>query len=209
MDTYILYEVIGYAASILIALSLMMRAIVKLRVINMIGAATFCVYGMLIGAYPVAVMNGFIVLINIYYLYGMLGSSEDFSLIRVPYDSEYLQSFLQFHEKDIEHFQPGFNLKPEEKDLCIFILRDMVPAGLVIGNLGDMGRFNIRLDFAIPSYRDLKVSQYLFKERKDFLSSYGIRGLLAHATEPGHRAYLEKIGFEATDQSTGRFELAV
>jgi len=69
METHLIYELIGYAASLLVAISLMMSAIVKLRVVNMIGAFTFAIYGVLIGSIPVAAMNGFIVLINIYFLF--------------------------------------------------------------------------------------------------------------------------------------------
>ena len=50
----------------------MMSSILKLRVINLVGAALFTVYGLLIGAYPVAVMNLFIVLIDLYYLRDMV-----------------------------------------------------------------------------------------------------------------------------------------
>lgn len=68
MDSSMIYEIIGYTASALVAISLMMSSIVKLRVINLIGAALFTLYGLLIGAYPVAVLNFSIVLIDLYYL---------------------------------------------------------------------------------------------------------------------------------------------
>ena len=68
MNISITYEIIGYTASALVAISLMMSSIVKLRVINLIGAALFTLYGLLIGAYPVAVLNFTIVLIDLYYL---------------------------------------------------------------------------------------------------------------------------------------------
>ena len=58
-------QLLGYAASILIATSLLMRSIVRLRLINMAGAATFSVYGFLIGAYPVAALNLMTTAINI------------------------------------------------------------------------------------------------------------------------------------------------
>ncbi len=55
-----IYEIIGYTASILVAVSLMMRSVFKLRVINLPGAVAFTAYGLLIGAYPVAAVNFFI-----------------------------------------------------------------------------------------------------------------------------------------------------
>ena len=69
MEFTVIYEIIEYAASILVALSLMMSKIVTLRIINLIGAALFFLYGILIDSIPVAAMNGFIVLINVYFLF--------------------------------------------------------------------------------------------------------------------------------------------
>ena len=65
-------EIIGYAASILVAISLTMSQILKLRIYNLIGALAFCIYGFLIPAYPIFFVNGFIVCINIYYLVFMI-----------------------------------------------------------------------------------------------------------------------------------------
>ncbi|WP_291657013.1 lactate dehydrogenase [Clostridium sp.] len=50
-------EWIGYAASICIAISLIMTDIYKLRVINSIGCVLFVIYGFSIKAYPVGVIN--------------------------------------------------------------------------------------------------------------------------------------------------------
>jgi len=61
-------EIIGYAASIMVALSLTMKDMVKLRVINFIGCTLFVTYGAIIDAWPVVAANGFIACVNIYYL---------------------------------------------------------------------------------------------------------------------------------------------
>ncbi|HSV76380.1 MAG TPA: hypothetical protein VLH37_05040 [Bacteroidales bacterium] len=61
-------EWIGYIASVVVAVSLMMVSIVKLRWLNLVGSAVFSFYGFAIGAYPVGVLNLFIALVNIYYL---------------------------------------------------------------------------------------------------------------------------------------------
>jgi len=82
MNLSMTYEMIGYGASLLVAVSLMMRSVVKLRVINLLGAAVFTLYGLLIDAYPVAVMNFFIVLIDLYYLREFIAAKGYFSLRR-------------------------------------------------------------------------------------------------------------------------------
>jgi hypothetical protein len=68
MDTIMNFETLGYLASIFVAVSLMMRSLTKLRVINLVGALLFTAYGLIIAAYPVAAVNGFTVLVNLYYL---------------------------------------------------------------------------------------------------------------------------------------------
>lgn len=62
-------ELVGYAASILIAISLTMTDIYKLRIINFLGCLMFVIYGLNLRVYPVALANSIIILINIYNLY--------------------------------------------------------------------------------------------------------------------------------------------
>lgn len=66
-----LIEIFGFAASVVVAVSLMMKNIVHLRVANMIGCAMFSAYGFAIGALPVGFMNAFIMLVNVYFLVKM------------------------------------------------------------------------------------------------------------------------------------------
>ncbi|MHB1146417.1 MAG: uroporphyrinogen decarboxylase [Lutibacter sp.] len=62
-------EWVGYAASLALIISFMMKNINTLRIINSIGAVLFMVYGiMLQTSYPVVITNGFIFMVNIYYL---------------------------------------------------------------------------------------------------------------------------------------------
>ncbi|MDO6638633.1 YgjV family protein [Shewanella sp. 5_MG-2023] len=68
MEAATVWEWVGYLASAVVAISLMMANIKKLRWWNLIGAALFVAYGLAIDAIPVALVNFFIVLIDIYYL---------------------------------------------------------------------------------------------------------------------------------------------
>ncbi len=70
MDINII-EMFGYAASIMVAISLTMKDIVKLRVLNFVGCGFFTVYGLMIEAWPVVLTNGFIACVNVYYLFKM------------------------------------------------------------------------------------------------------------------------------------------
>jgi len=62
-------EYVGYAASLFAGVSLMMGNILYLRWLNLVGAVTFCWYGLMIEAYPVLVLNLFITAADIYYIY--------------------------------------------------------------------------------------------------------------------------------------------
>jgi len=66
MPTYIDY--IGYAASLFVLLSFVMKKIVTLRTVNIVGCGLFIVYGVLIASIPIIMTNVSIVLVNGYYL---------------------------------------------------------------------------------------------------------------------------------------------
>lgn len=63
-----LIELLGYAASLFVVMSLLMSDIKKLRYVNLVGCTLFVIYGLLIGAYPVVLMNMAAACINIYFL---------------------------------------------------------------------------------------------------------------------------------------------
>jgi hypothetical protein len=188
-------EIFGYAGSVLVAVSLMMSSIVKLRIINLIGAVVFSTYGFIIGALPVGFLNGFIALVDIYYIIEIFSTKEYFRVLEVQHDSEYLKYFLKFHEEEIKKFIPTFTFEPTEHWIVLFVLRDTVPAGLVCAEYHDEDHLFVNLDYAIPGYRDFKVGKYVFPkifERRKVKKIY---------SEPGnkkHEQYLRRMGFIKT-----------
>jgi len=101
------YELVGYTGSFLVALSLSMKNIRLLRRINLVGAFTFSMYGLLIGAMPVFILNGYIVLIDIFYLYRMYTTEEQFKMVPVlDKQHNYLKLFLDFYLNDILKYFP-------------------------------------------------------------------------------------------------------
>jgi hypothetical protein len=61
-------EFIGYLASILIAVSITIKGGFYFRILNMAGSVCFLVYGLFIGAWPVALINLYGTGINLFYL---------------------------------------------------------------------------------------------------------------------------------------------
>lgn len=68
MENITSVEWLGYFASLLVAVSFLMKSMNKLRFINMLGAICFVIYAVAIKAIPVALINFFIICVNVYYL---------------------------------------------------------------------------------------------------------------------------------------------
>lgn len=61
-------ETLGFVASAIVLISLLMSSIKLLRWINLFGAILYAIYGLLIASYPTIFMNLGIVMINVFYL---------------------------------------------------------------------------------------------------------------------------------------------
>jgi len=195
MEASFFYELIGYAGSLLVAISLMMKSLVRLRVINLIGALIFTVYGILIGAYPVAFLNALIIAVNAYYLVRMWRQKDYFKLMEVNYDSSYLKNFVDFYHKEINEFFPSYLFEPQQDQLAVFVLRNMVPAGVLI--VRQQGRqADVFLDFVIPGYRDFRAGNFLFEESAEYFRQKDIARLVSEAGNPRHESYLKRMGFQ-------------
>ncbi|TFG66856.1 MAG: hypothetical protein E4H28_00470, partial [Gemmatimonadales bacterium] len=137
MATSTLYLLIGYMGSALVVTSLAMQSILRLRIIGLAGAFVFTTYGVLISAWPVVLTNVVIVVIHLHFLREILTAKEYFRILEVGQESLYLKYFLECHCDEIEAIWPGFCLRPSEPQLTLFILRDLVPAGLFIAEVED------------------------------------------------------------------------
>ncbi len=197
-----LYELIGYLASVLVAISLMMRSVLRLRLINLVGSLVFAVYGLLIGALPIALLNFLIVLINLYTLLQMLRAQEYFELLEVGPESPYLQRFLRFYADDIRQLMPDFAYDPEGTDVAFLVLRDMVPAGVFLARRGEDGSLLVTLDYVIPGYRDLKAARFIYGENLAFFKDQGIHHVYSLPGSKRHRDYLRRMGFRLANSST-------
>jgi len=199
-------EIVGYAGSVLIALSLMMKNIVRLRKVNLFGASTFAIYGLLVDAYPVLVLNSFIALVDIYYLVDIYRKKDAFSLMPVlDPNHPYLNKFLDFYSDDIKNFSPEFNRDEIEEANYYFILRNLVPVGIFIYKVRSLDEAEILLDYAIPDYRDLKNAKYLYYAESEFLKEKGTKILIAKSEVDKHKNYLKRVGFKEDTENKNIF----
>ena len=200
MDAQFWLEMVGYAGSLLVAISLMMKSLLRLRIINLVGALIFVVYGLLIHAYPVSLMNGLIVGIDLYYLAQMWRQKDYFTLLEVSHDSAYLNSFVDFYKTEIAEIFPDYAYRPAPDQVALFVLRNMVPAGVLIFQ-AEAEQARVLLDYVIPGYRDFGVAKFLFDDNAAYFARRGIKRLTTSVKRLRHVQYLEHMGFRLDGDS--------
>ncbi len=206
----VLFEWIGYLGSVIIAISLMMSSIIKLRWLNLLGASIFSTYGFIIGAMPVAFLNLFITFINIFHLYNIYKQKDFLKILHIRTENKYLDFFIEFYQQDINTFFPGFyesfknKLYEPQSYLCFLIIRNAAVAGVFIGKKNTEDEMFIEIDFAIPEYRDLKTGKYIYKQNLRYFENLGIKKFYADPKNRKHYSYLKKMGFSEKTTEEGK-----
>ena len=205
-----LIEWVGYAGSVIVAVSLTMSSIKKLRWYNLLGASVFSFYGFAIDALPVGILNLFIVLVDIYYLFKMYSQKDAFKSIVVEPSDPYLDYFLDFYQAEIKEFFPAFDktiLKDEELSRTPFVmllLRNAVVAGVFVGMKNNQILY-MHLDFVTAQYRDLKPGDFIYETNIGLIKDQGIKQLICTTENEHHKKYLLKMGFEGQPNSHAVF----
>lgn len=203
--SYWVLETIGYVGSVLVAISLMMSNLKHLRWINLVGAAIFSSYGFLIQAWPVFALNGWIALVNIYYLVKMYRSREKFNLIEMAggMSNPVVRLFVSHYRKDIGYFYPELDLSALDECYVWLTYRDLRPAGVFVFRqdqaLGNCTR--VELDYAAPEYRDMKNAKVIMTRQIERLNGIGTHMLVANSHVKSHQDYLRAMGFVSLDDN--------
>jgi len=205
---YTFMEFIGYLASFIILLSFLTSSVIRLRIINFIGCALFVIYGVFINAYPVAIINGIIAVIQIVFIFRMLKQKADYRIVKCLITDKFLQDFINVHIHDIEKFLPTFNFSCIPDDaICYFCMINEELAGLWIG-IQTEATLNVVLDYVKPKFRDCRMGRYIYRENVYMFRHDGINLFETSSFSDIHTAYLLKIGFEKTSVS-GKYILRV
>ena len=200
-----LVEIFGYAASVLIAYSLTRSSIVKLRWYNLFGAASFCLYGLLIDAYPVAFLNGFIAVTNLFFLKKMLVNTQQlFSILKVKRPSNYVDFFLDYHQDEIRHLFPRFLSVADSADREYYFLADGTDVvGMLSGYREADNTFVVDFDFVVPAYRDCRLGHFTLGQGQALAKILGDSNVVALADSLEHENYLSELGF--SPKTNGRW----
>ncbi len=187
-----LRELLGYIGSALTIISMLMTSVVKLRVIGTVGNAVGLVYTLMIGSYPVAIMNVFLIIINIYNLTKLFRPTKHFELISLELDDTFLRYFLRHWKDDLKLHFPEFDRKAVQANRAFLVCCNSMPAGVVLGKEVEAGVLDIALDYSTPHFRDCSVAKFFHTQ----LPESGIHTLLSsQSMTKQHVAYLKKMNF--------------
>jgi hypothetical protein len=191
----------GYAASVLLAISLLVTNDLKFRWLNTLGCTCFIVYGILIHALPIIITNAILLLINLYYLVKIYNAKEDFELIEFRGNEKLVYKFLSFYATDIRNYFPGYVHSVDDNDLKFVVLRDLVIANIFIASLDGNGNAFIKLNYTVAKYRDYKVGEFIFNHEQKFLLSKGVRTLVYEAVpNKQHERFIKVMGFTKREE---------
>ena len=197
MDTAMLIEIFGYIGSALVVVSMLMSSVVKLRVINTFGSIISGTYAFIVGAFPLLLMNICLIVINVYNLFKLLKTEQQYDMVEGTAEDKYLAYFLERYKDDIKSFFPAFTMN-DKVDYASYVCCEGVIAGVLLGTKKEDGTIDVALDYSTPVHRDCSVGKYLYSK----LPSKGIKTLVfsQNASET-HTSYLVKMGFVKENNS--------
>jgi len=177
----------------------------RLRQINLAGALLFSLYGYLIQAWPVVVMNLMIAGVDIWILLQMMRYYAYFDLAPAStIGKDYLQRFFLFHEQELMRHSPGLTFEELVDAQTSILFRNMLPVGLF--SYRQKGpEADILIDFMIAEYRDYKAGRYLYKTKRMYFKEQGIKRFHAVARHPAQPKYFLRNGFVREEGKSGGF----
>lgn len=198
-------EILGYSGSVLVAVSLLMSNVFRLRVINLVGALIFVFYGLYIKAYAVFAANLFVACVDLYYIYALKNKKDIFKFIKISGRDKLLKYFLSYNGRDIINFFPRFSDADMDKAECFLIMRNLSAVGAFIF-LREGKDINVILDYIIPDYRDLKNARCFYNSAQAAQEFYGFEKIKAVTDNKAHEKYLIAMGFSRNSSDPLLFE---
>ncbi len=201
MEVLILF-ILGWTASALVIMSLLMKSMMYARWISIIGGIIYAGYGLLFGSIPLFAYNVLGSIINIHSLRKLFIKNNLFDVLHVLNNDAFLLHFLQACLKEIQKSKPDFTGIVSESSYCIMALRNAKLVGIVIVRNGAENEMIVDLDYVIPQYRDSKSTQFIMEKYAGTISSLASNGLKYFSItggSSGYNKYLLRTGYQLYD----------
>lgn len=191
-----IWEIIGWAGSVLVVVSLMVPSVRRFRILNLTGSLIATIYNLYFGIWPYAAMNGAIVLINIYWLWRLsrvASEKRDYTVVRVSEDEAMVERFIDRNADAIAKAFPSFKRDNLQGAQTAFIMHNEEIIGLFGVSVND-GVGRVQIDFVTERFRDFTPGNFLYNHSALF-DDMGLTKLeidKAGMTDP---VYFAKQGF--------------
>lgn len=200
MSTRTILEIIGWAGSALVVLSLAQARVLRFRVMNFAGALLATVYNAALGIWPFAAMNAIISVIDAYWLLRLRReaqpSSGAYQVVEVEPDDAYLRHFLKVHADDTQQHFPAFD-PAAIGERAFLVLRQDEAVGVVAIQHVQGTTARLSLDYVTPRFRDFSPGEFVYRESGLF-EAMGVTEIIA----PDMREddpYPAQMGFSRRD----------
>jgi len=190
-------ELIGYLASLIIAVSMLMTSILKMRWMILTGNIVFIVYGFLIGAFPIIALNGFNLAVNLYFIFRAHRLQGNYAILPANLNAPMLDRFLVFYADDIRKFFPDFD-RFEQDDIVFLIVKGTAVISVAGFRKTDDSSCSVVLDYVSVTHRNMKPGKILF-ERENIFSLLNCDTIYANSYHKRHSRYLKKMKFTPTE----------
>lgn len=187
---------LGYLASLLLAISLLVNNNIRFRWLNSFGCLAFILYGLTIDAFPIVLTNSLLLAINLYFLIKIYWRQESFELVEFNSSDQLIHRFLTFYNNDIQNYFPDFKLENKPNELQFVVLRDLVIANIFVASLSNDGTAKVKINYTVPKYRDFKIGRFIFEEENKYLKDKGIKYIAyKEVKNKNHERFLKSMGF--------------
>ena len=202
-------QILGYAASLIVFISLMMKSLAKLRVLNAAGSLLFVVFALATDSLPTAFLNMGIVVIDVFYFIRMTRVKDNFEIMTVQKDNEIVRRFYRTNKKELDALFGEASFVKSEK-IALFFRNDDIAGLLAYSSVvlpqtdssAPESAAEILIDFVVPKYRDFAVGRHFFVKDVSFWKEQGYTCLLSNVPDKRHIPYLERLGFERQNDFT-------
>lgn len=196
-------ELIGWAGSAVLVISLLQTRVMRFRVLNAAACVVLVGYNAALQVWPMVGMNIVLVAINLWVIRRLLRERHDdraYDAVPIGVDEPFLLHLLDRHADDIRRFNPDLPQPVASAAEHAFLVStgDEI-VGVVLSRPGaEPGEQQVVLDYVLPTYRDFTPGEFVFRPDGPF-AALGTRRLVASPGMAASEKYLRAVGFDERD----------
>lgn len=191
IDSRILLEIFGYIGSALVVVSMLMTSVTKLRIINMCGSVISTIYSVIVGAWPIVIMNGCIMAINFYHVVLSVKDKLELTYAVAKGNDTSVRQFVSLYENVITSKDAAYTSNITENTDALILFNDSEIVSVFAGKI-EAECFALDFCYALPEFEKGAAVTAL-----EFFKANGISKLCP--TSPAFSKELRRLGIDERD----------